>query len=273
MTVTIGIQLSPQYGDLKKMRDRWIAAEEMGAEVLWVSDHFRAQVVVEDNFESASHTKIDPSAKIFESTMVQAAMAATTKRARIGCMVHANSYRNPNLMADIARTIDHICGGRYILGLGSGYLKQDYDEYGYEYGTTASRLHDLARDLPIIKARLKKLNPPPLGPMPIMIASMGDKIGLRIVAEHADMWQIYGPIEKMAQKIDVLKKHCADIGRDPDDIEFVTFYAPKMLPDTDLDKYVAMGIRQITAIAFGPDWDLGELRELIAWKKSVSTSS
>ena len=63
MTVTIGIQLSPQYGDLKKMRDRWIAAEEMGAEVLWVSDHFRAQVVVEDNFESASHTKIDPNAK------------------------------------------------------------------------------------------------------------------------------------------------------------------------------------------------------------------
>jgi probable F420-dependent oxidoreductase len=272
MNITIGIQLAPQRGDMKKMREQWIEADALGADVIWVADHFHAQVVSEDNFESASHSGVDPSAMNFEATTVQAAMAATTTRARIGCIVHANSYRNPNLMADIARTIDHISGGRYILGMGSGYLKPDYDEYGYEYGTTASRLHDLARDMPIIKARLKKLNPPPLGPMPLMIASMGDKIGLRIVAEHADMWQIYGSIEKMQQKIDVLKKHCADIGRNPDEIEFVTSYAPSMVPDTDLDKYAAMGMRHIYAIAFGPDWDLGELRELIAWKKARTES-
>ncbi|MET0658869.1 MAG: LLM class F420-dependent oxidoreductase [Steroidobacteraceae bacterium] len=269
MTITIGIQLAPQYGDMKVLRQRWVEAEEMGAEIIWVADHFHAQVVVKDNFDSASHSGVDQSAKNFESTTVQAAMAATTSRARIGCMVHANGYRNPNLLADIARTIDHISGGRYVLGVGSGYLKPDYDEYGYEYGTTASRLRDLARDIPIMKARLQKLTPPPIGPMPMMIASMGDKIGLRIVAEHADMWQIYGSIEKMEQKIQVLRNHCADIGRNPDEIEFATSYMPSMLPDTDLDKYVDLGMRHIYAIAFGPDWDLGELRELVAWKRAL----
>jgi probable F420-dependent oxidoreductase len=268
MKITVGVQLAPQFGDIAKMREKWMEAEAMGADVLWVADHFHAQILSAEAAEGA-HTKTAPAAKNFESTTIQAAMAATTTRARIGCVVHANSYRNPNLMADIARTIDHISGGRYIFGMGSGYLQPDYDEYGYDYGTTASRLNDLARDMPIIKDRLKKLNPPPMGPMPILIASMGDKIGLRIVAEHADMWQVYGPLDKIAQKIEVLEKHCADIGRDPAEIEYLTSYTPSVLPDTDLDKYVEMGITHIYAIAFGPDWDLSDLRDLLAWKKSL----
>jgi probable F420-dependent oxidoreductase len=267
--ITIGIQLAPQYGDMAKLRDTWIEAEDLGADILWTCDHFHAQILSAEAAEGA-HTKTAPKANNFESTTIQAAMAVTTSRARIGCMVHANSYRNPNLMADIARTIDHLSGGRYILGMGSGYLQPDYDEYGYEYGSVVSRLNDLRRDLPIIKSRFQKLTPPPMGPMPIMIASMGDKIGLRLVAEHANMWQVYGPIDKIEQKINKLKQHCAEIGRNPDEIEFHTSYTPTVLPDTDLSKYVAMGITHIYAIAFGPSWDLGELRELLAWKKSLN---
>ncbi|MFC9359912.1 LLM class F420-dependent oxidoreductase [Rhodococcus sp. NPDC057014] len=265
--ITIGALLQPQHGDMKKLRDRWMEAEDLGADILWTCDHFTAQVLSEEAAEGA-HTETVTSGKNFESTSIQAAMAATTSRARIGCMVHGNSFRNPNLMADIARTIDHLSDGRFILGLGSGYLKADYDEYGYDYGTATSRLHDLARNVPIIKSRLKSLNPMPLGPMPLLIGSMGDRIGLRIVAEHADMWQMYGPMEKIDHKIEVLKRHCADFQRDPEEIERLTLYLPKLLPDTDPDAYVAKGFRHIDVVVTGPDWDLTELMDLLAWKKS-----
>jgi alkanesulfonate monooxygenase SsuD/methylene tetrahydromethanopterin reductase-like flavin-dependent oxidoreductase (luciferase family) len=172
-------------------------------------------------------------------------------------------------MADIARTIDHLSGGRFILGIGSGYLQKDYDEYGYEYGTVASRTAALARNLPIIRDRLGKLNPPPLRRMPILIAAMGAKVGLRVVAEHADIWQVDGTLENMAEKIGLLKEHCAAIGRDWTEIEFSTSYLPGMLPDADPDKYRALGIRHIYTIAQGPDWDMGVLRELLSWKKSL----
>jgi probable F420-dependent oxidoreductase len=273
VAITVGIQLVPQFGDMAPMRERWIEAEELGADILWTCDHFTAMIPVsEEVAQQAVHSDTDRTGKNFEGTTIQAAMAVTTSRARIGCIVHGNGYRNPNLMADVARTIDHLSGGRFIFGMGSGYLQPDYDEYGYEYGTASSRLNDLVRDLPIIKSRLTKLKPPPLGPMPIVIASMGDKIGLRLVAEHADMWQMYGPLDKMARKIEILEQHCADIGRDPAEIEYITSYTPQVLPDTDLDKYVALGFTHFYSVVWGPDWDLGELRELLAWKRSLASN-
>ncbi|MET0985589.1 MAG: LLM class flavin-dependent oxidoreductase, partial [Steroidobacteraceae bacterium] len=198
-------------------------------------------------------------------------MAATTTRARIGCIVHANSYRNPNLMADIARTIDHACGGRFILGMGTGYLKADYDDYGYEFGTQTDRALAFARDIPIIKERLRKLTPPPLGPMPLLIASMGERIGMRVVAEHADLWHVYGPIEKIRQKCAALREICKEIGRDFDSIERVTYYFPQMMGNRDADPsiYLQEGIRHIVVVAEGPKWDLGQLREVLSWRATA----
>ena len=108
-------------------------------------------------------------------------MAATATHPEIGCLVHAIGYRNPNLMADMARTIDHISGGRFILGLGTGYLEQDYVEYGYEWTTQKERSLELAAKIPIIRDRLDRLAPPPLRKMPFLIASMGGKIGLETI--------------------------------------------------------------------------------------------
>lgn len=271
MSITVSLQLAPQYGDMARLRAAWVEAEALGADRLYTCDHFHAMVITPEVLEGGhAHADVPEYGKNFESTTIEAAMAATTSRAEIGCIVHANSYRNPNLMADMARTIDHISGGRYILGMGSGYLKPDYDEYGYEYGTAASRLHALARDLPIIKARLAKLNPLPLRRIPLLVACAGEKIGLRIVAEHADIWHAYGPRPMLAHKTEVLRKHCADVGRNIDDIAFATHYVPGgMLPDADPDEYVKLGFTHINVVAMGPDWDLGPLREMLAWKKAL----
>lgn len=273
MTTTIGIQLPPQHGDMKKLRNAWMEAEALGVDRIWTCDHFHAQQVnSEDYNEGQIVTALG--GQNFEATAVQAAMAATTSRVEIGAIVHAIGFRNPNLLADIARTIDHISGGRFILGIGAGYLQPDYDEYGYPYGTQKERVLDMARCIPVIKARFDKLNPKPLRKIPLMIASMGENIGMRVVAEHADIWNVVGNTEKIRAKCDVLKRLCAEVGRNYSDIETSTFCIPQVDPTADPDVlHGELGMKHIIAFTTGPDWDLGPLRELLAWRDNLRQRS
>jgi len=267
MTVTIGCQITPQHGDMKRMRDAWMEAEALGVDRIYSADHFHAQ-----NFNLEDYAEgqmvLPEAGKNFEGAMIQAAMAATTSRVEIGCLVHAIGYRNPNLLADMARTIDHISNGRFILGVGAGYLKEDYEEYDYPYGTQKERSLDLVKSIPVIKSRFEKLNPPPLRKIPLLIAAMGEKIGMPLVAEHADIWHVFGTREKVIEKCQYLDHLCQKIGRNPDEIEKSAYCIPHLNPEDDPDVlYKEMGIKHLIGVASGPDWDLGPLKELLAWRK------
>jgi alkanesulfonate monooxygenase SsuD/methylene tetrahydromethanopterin reductase-like flavin-dependent oxidoreductase (luciferase family) len=133
--------------------------------------------------------------------------------------VTGNPYRNPELLADMARTVDHISGGRAYLGIGAGWFEKDFDEYGYDFGTKGSRLRDLEASLVRIRERIPKLNPAPIGRLPVLVAGGGEKVTLRLVAQHADAWNTFGPPESYAAKNAILDEWCAEVGRDPAEIE------------------------------------------------------
>jgi probable F420-dependent oxidoreductase len=264
----IGFHLGPQHGEYRVMRKQWMAAEELGVDALYSSDHFFAQDV---EIEITTGERPRPAAGAnFEGMTIQAAMAATTTRPEIGCLVHAIGYRNPHLLADMARTLDHISGGRYILGLGTGYLQQDFAEYGYAWTSQTERSLELAAKVPVIKDRLARLNPPPLRNLPILIAAMGEKIGLPTVARHADIWHVYGTAEQVAGKIEKLQQICGEVGRPFEEIEIATWYIPEMGLATAPDDFLAMGIRNIIHLQRGPDWDLGIVRELLQWRDHLA---
>ncbi len=254
MSTRIGVQIQPQQADFAQMRDAWKEAEELGVDAIYTWDHF---------FPLYG----DPDGKHFEGTASLAALAASTERVRIGALVFCNSYRNPQLLANVHSTIDHMSGGRVVLGIGAGWFERDYDEYGYEFGTAPDRLRALARDLPLIEERLSKLNPPPVGEIPIMIGGSGEKVTLRLVARHAKLWHTFADPETYLHKAEVLADHCARIGRDPETIERVIGARGGSILE-HADALVDAGVDELTVgVGGGPEgYDLGELRELLQWR-------
>jgi probable F420-dependent oxidoreductase len=244
----VGVQLEPQHCSVNELRDAWRRAERLGADSIWTWDHF---------FPLSGN----PDGRHYEGWSLLAAMACDTTRAVIGVLVSCNSYRSPDLVADMARTIDHISGGRVVLGYGAGWSERDYDEYGFEFGTIRSRAAALEPGVVRIKARLAKLNPPPIGPLPLMIGGEGERITLRVAAAHANIWTGFGPLATFAHKNRVLDQWCEKVGRDPSSIErSVLLDGPEEV--SQADEFAAAGAQEIIVPAQAP-FDLAALEAVL----------
>ena len=254
--IRIGVQLQPQHSShYGYIRDAVRRCEDIGVDVAFNWDHFYPLYG-------------DPDGAHFECWTMLGAWAEQTSQVEIGALVSCNSYRNPELLADMARTVDHISQGRLILGIGSGWMQKDYDEYGYEFGTAGSRLDDLAAALPRIKDRLEKLNPAPTRRIPILIGGQGERKTLRLVAEHADIWHSFTNAETHPGKAAVLAGHCESVARDPATVERssgVTGRDSEALI-ANAEALVGLGVTLMTVGCNGPDYNLGQAEALVRWR-------
>jgi probable F420-dependent oxidoreductase len=253
--VRIGVQLQPQHAGYADVRRAVDAAEAAGVDVLFNWDHF---------FPLYG----EPDGKHFECWTMLGAWAEQTERVQIGALVTCSSYRNPELLADMARTVDHISGGRLVLGIGAGWFQRDYEEYGYEFGTAGSRLASLADDLVRIEARWSLLNPSPTRRIPVLVGGGGERKTLRLTARHADIWHGFGDPGVIARKHRILDEWCSAEEREASAIERSAGVDGE--PEDIGDALVALGTRLFTVSTGGPDFDLARTRRWLAWRDRVN---
>ncbi|MFQ6329591.1 LLM class F420-dependent oxidoreductase [Nocardia sp. CWNU-33] len=252
--VRIGVQLQPQHApNYGLIRDAVLRSEDAGVDIVFNWDHFYPLTG-------------DPNGAHFECWTMLGAIAEQTECVELGALVTGGGYRNPDLLADMARTVDHISDGRLILGIGAGWFQKDYDEYGYEFGTAGTRLDLLKENMARIDARLRKLNPRPTRDIPILIGGGGEKKTLRLVAQYADIWHTFADLEVLAHKNKVLAEHCATVGTDEGHIERSVHWpgaenAPALL---------AAGVTLFTIGVSGPNYDLGEVERAIRWRDEIN---
>jgi probable F420-dependent oxidoreductase len=255
--IRIGVQIQPQHADYRQIRDAVTAAEAAGVDIIFTWDHF---------FPLYG----DPDGKHFECWTTLAAWAEATERVEIGALVTCNTYRNPDLLADMARTVDHISDGRLILGIGAGWFERDYDEFGYAFGTAGSRLAELDAAMPRIKARWAKSNPVPTREIPILIGGGGEKKTLRIVGEHGNMWHAFGDAATIGRKSQILDEWCGKAGRPASAV--VRSTGVDQAPDKQAQALLDVGVSLFTIGVNGPDYDLGLVKEWVAFRDATNGS-
>jgi len=219
----LGVTLWPQNTGWESIRDAAIVADDVGFETVWTWDHFYALQGAEEK----------PN---LESTTVLSALAPVTKRAKLGALVQGVTYRHPAVIANMAATHDVVSNGRAICGIGAAWNQTEHKAYGIDLGTPGERSRRFAEAAKIVRALLDGervtyegkyyklasavLNTRPIQKrLPIMIGGAGEQKTLRTTAKYADMWHTFGPPDVMKRKIEILRQHCSEVGREPSQIE------------------------------------------------------
>ncbi len=220
--LSFGVQVSPSHKSWEEILRAFRLAEELGFDYAWVSDHFVT-------------SRGGDEGDILEAWTLLAGLAALTSRIGIGVLVSGNTYRHPSLLAKEAVTVDHISGGRLVLGLGAGWKEDEHRMYGFEFPSAGERVERLEEAAQLIRAllgerrttfhgRYYRLDDAPFEPkarrpgsIPLLIGADRPRI-LGVVARRADIWDTTGSREEVEQKVRVLEGHCRAAGRDPGEI-------------------------------------------------------
>ena len=210
---------SPQAGlPFKTLAERATTLERLGYHSIWLVDHFWNRGV--------------PEADVLECTTAMTALCARTEKIRVGSLVLCNSFRNPAMLAKVLASMDNVSNGRVEIGLGAGWMDEEYRAYGYEFPSMGARLRQLEEGVQILKAMLSGKqssftgryykvadahnNPQPIQRPhpPITIGGSGEKVMLKIVAKYADRWNCPAGYRSFENKFNALKEHCTAVGRD-----------------------------------------------------------
>jgi len=225
--VRFGVQTPPQHVTYQELLQTWQEADELGFDTAFVFDHFIP-------------IYSDPSGPCLEGWTLLSALAAQTKRIRVGVLVTGNTYRNPAVLAKMAATVDHVSHGRLILGVGAGWFELEHKAYGIPFSTVGGRARQLGESLEVIKllftqeksthtGKYYQLKDAPFEPKtvqkphpPILIGGQGPKLILPVIARHANIWHMrvgdVDPegIKQISAKFDAI---CRKVGRDPAEVE------------------------------------------------------
>jgi len=222
--VRFGAAFWVQRAGWPELREAVVRAEDRGFDSLWIDDHLLSD---EGDWHDGK----------LEGWTTLAAVAGVTTRARLGLMVAANTFRNPGLTAKLATTLDHVSGGRAVLGLGGGWFEREHDAFGIDFGAGfGERLDRLGEAVPLVRRLLDGervtykgtwyrftdavCEPLPVqSRLPILIGGKGPKKTIPIVARHADLWNAYGTPAELAASDAILRAACDAVGRDEREIE------------------------------------------------------
>jgi F420-dependent oxidoreductase-like protein len=226
-----GAQLWSQHTTWPAFRDAAQAAEAAGWDSVWTWDHLLA---IFGPWEQP----------ILEGWTTLSATAAVTSRIRLGLMVGANTFRNPGLTAKLATTLDHVSGGRAVLGIGGAWFEREHDAFGFDEtwgATVGERLDRLDESVMLLRRLLDGerfshagrfytfrdalCEPRPIqGHLPILVGGSGPRKTLRTVAERADAWNTSGELDEVRATLAILDEHCAAVGRDRAAIELTVSF-------------------------------------------------
>ncbi len=238
MTMRFGLQLWSQQTDWPAFRDAALAAEAHGWDSVWTWDHLLA---IFGPWEQP----------ILEGWTTMAALGPLTNRVRLGLMVGANTFRNPGITAKLATTLDHVSGGRAVLGIGGAWFEREHDAFGIDFGASpGERLDRLDEAVGLMRRLLDGERFSHDGPtytftdaltaprpvqahLPILIGGSGRRKTLRTVATRADAWNTSGTVAEVSDALAALTAHAADVGRDLATLEMTVSFPIVIDDDAD----------------------------------------